>query len=1191
MSKHAAKCPKCGQRIDFDTAVGDRITCSGCGAKLRVPGKAERSVGPEDPTQGGAPPPSDDPLIGQTLGEFEVQELLGKGGMGAVYKGVQPSLGRPVAIKVLPKKLAEDSSFVERFRREGRAAAAISHFHIIEIFSVGEDKGHQFIAMEFIDGEGLDQVLKRETRLAPDRALELMKQVADALGTAHAAGILHRDIKPANILLTSRGYAKVADFGLAKQTDTDVSITVTGQTLGTPLYIPPEAARGQHPDARADIYSLGATFYQALAGRPPFQGASASELIAKHLEQRVPPLQQLAPDAPPALCRVIHRCLRKQPAQRYADACQLLEALQRVEARLAASEADRTQATPVTHHPSADERQAAKQQKKRRNLILAGSIGGAVLLALVLLLTLGGGKKDAQPRAAVPHRKKEAPQEQPAPPKQKPPPKQTPKVKPKAPAWEAAWNEAREKAERLAEEQRFGQAITAYEELSRQVSGPRVQDRVQKAMTAVHDQATAAWKAAEQRAKDLLAQEKFAEARAVLRPVVQRFGIPGMSGQAEDLLARINETEEAERAAQATAEPKEEPKKEPAKEPPQDTEAEKRAAEQRTREQAEARFAEAMKPVQEKLANWHFQAAAEHLAKIGVGGMSSSRVLSERVARRREEIERMAALKGKMIGRINTAKPKLTTRSLLIPGIGGPLAKADEDKITVQTSAGKTRTVAWKELSPKSVQRLVGYTAKSAEDHLAAGILLLTLSRVAQRPSAVSSLMAAAEEHFGKAKEAGADIAPYLDPFAEAAFARAKVLLEEGRGAETPRQQMEKFAEAEKALVEMETQYGKTPWFAEHKREVAAARATARDAAADIEAERLYARAALLFKKRDLFALKPLVYQLRKNYPEARLVGDEDRNPAFAEMERVTEDLGVFVTVHQKGKGDYSSVKEALRSVPPNSVVEIQDSATYRDVFDPQQPGTTLRGKKGAWPVLFYDGPSQANIAIRIRQKDCTLAHVVIRGIGGPEPQNAVVSAGRSGGTQVSSCIVAARAIWAFGVGKRGSLSLEGCIAIGSVGGHGDLTVSNCLFLRGGLQSEEGKCRLQNVLLHNAIARSTCQMASCTILGRASLTGAGGELHDSIVESIALQHPVPQVLNCCFGSSAALKSLAGRSRGCIAAKPQFRNPEVFDYRLKPTSPCRGRASDGGDIGCRFTPEMLEMLKLAHELRKKGIIKF
>jgi serine/threonine protein kinase/formylglycine-generating enzyme required for sulfatase activity len=393
-----AKCPKCGHRLDFDSAVGERLTCSGCGVTLKVPGKSKASSESQIPTQFASRPPPGDPLIGVTLREFEVQELLGRGGMGAVYKGVQPSLGRPVAIKVLPKKLAEDSSFVERFRREGRAAAAISHPHIIEVFSVGEDKGHQFIAMEFIDGEGLDQVLKRERHLSPDRALELMKQVADALARAHAHGILHRDIKPANILIDKYGSAKVADFGLAKQTDTDVSITVTGQTLGTPLYIPPEAARGQHPDARADIYSLGATFYQALAGRPPFQGTSASELIIKHVEQRVPPLQQLAPDAPPALCRVIHRCLRKAPAQRYQDASQLLEALQRVEARLATSEAERTQAKPVTHHPSAEDRQAAKKKAKRRNIVLAGSIGSALLLALVLLLTLGGGK-DTEPQA------------------------------------------------------------------------------------------------------------------------------------------------------------------------------------------------------------------------------------------------------------------------------------------------------------------------------------------------------------------------------------------------------------------------------------------------------------------------------------------------------------------------------------------------------------------------------------------------------------------------------------------------------------------------------------------------------------------------------------------------------------------------------------------------------------------------
>jgi serine/threonine-protein kinase len=281
-----------------------------------------------------APRPADhDPLIGESLGEFEIVALLGRGGMGAVYRARQASLDRLVAVKVLPQHVAEDVSFLERFRREARAAAAISHSNIVQVFSVGQDKGYQFIAMELVDGESLSAVLNREGRVAPDLALAYLKQVASALAKAHAAGIVHRDIKPANLLLTSDGLVKVADFGLAKRPGTDVSVTATGAALGTPLYMPPEAAEAKPCDARSDLYSLGATFYHLLAGRPPFEGATAAELILKHYQAEVQPLDEAAPDAPPALCSVIRRLLRKDPAERFQTAAELLDALDRVSAR------------------------------------------------------------------------------------------------------------------------------------------------------------------------------------------------------------------------------------------------------------------------------------------------------------------------------------------------------------------------------------------------------------------------------------------------------------------------------------------------------------------------------------------------------------------------------------------------------------------------------------------------------------------------------------------------------------------------------------------------------------------------------------------------------------------------------------------------------------------------------------------
>ncbi|NQT85606.1 protein kinase, partial [bacterium] len=418
MAKHLAKCPKCGEKLTYESSVGDRIQCASCGAVLKAPGKGK-------PT---------DPLVGQTFGEFEITGLLGRGGMGAVYKAHQESLGRDVAIKVLPKRLAENPDFVERFRREARSAAAIAHPNIIEVFAIGEHNGHQYIAMECVEGETLSARLKREGKLPPADALEILKQVASALEAAHEKGILHRDIKPGNILFTSRGRAKVADFGLAKQEGVDVSVTQTGASLGTPLYMPPEIARGQPADSRSDLYSLGATFYQALAGVPPFDGSTPAELIVQHIEKAAPPLQSLAPDASPALCRAVHKLLRKKPAERTQSAAELLTALERVETRSIVGGAslprEKKARDPAGQRRPAHRRKDGSSRSKTwipLSLILVV----AVVLVVGLVFALSGGEEKPKPHVKAPPGKTVAPT-----PRTKTP--TDPTTKKKAPAPEAA---------------------------------------------------------------------------------------------------------------------------------------------------------------------------------------------------------------------------------------------------------------------------------------------------------------------------------------------------------------------------------------------------------------------------------------------------------------------------------------------------------------------------------------------------------------------------------------------------------------------------------------------------------------------------------------------------------------------------------------------------------------------------------
>ena len=401
LAKHPVRCPKCEGRFECDSDAGASVSCPNCGATLRAP-------------RGGWP---DDALLGRRLGDFEVLEFLGRGGMGAVYKARQVSLDRLVALKVLAEPLSRNAAFVERFRREARAAAAVRHPNIIEVHAVGEDQGHQFIAMEFIEGETLAARLKREGRLGPAQAVDILRQTAAALRKAHEAGILHRDIKPSNILLDSDGLVKVADFGLAKRPDQDVSLTQTGHSLGTPRYMSPEAFRNTGADARSDLYSLGATFYHALAGRPPFEGESSAELIAKHIEEAPPPLQELAPDTPAPLCRLIHRLLRKGPEDRYQSAAEVLDALAKAEARLAPrtpcvpgeprSAAPGTPRTPRRRSGATQRREpagrvpdAARNRRKRLALLL-GAAGAAAALLLLLVLALAGRGRAAR-RASPP---------------------------------------------------------------------------------------------------------------------------------------------------------------------------------------------------------------------------------------------------------------------------------------------------------------------------------------------------------------------------------------------------------------------------------------------------------------------------------------------------------------------------------------------------------------------------------------------------------------------------------------------------------------------------------------------------------------------------------------------------------------------------------------------------------------------
>src|SRR5204863_3181074 len=218
-------------------------------------------------------------------GRYEIQRLLGHGGMAEVYLGTDRVLGRQVAVKVLGPQFARDATFVARFRREAQAAAALNHPNVVSVYDTGSDDGTHFIVMEYVRGKTLSDVIREDAPLLPERAAEIAQGVAQALAFAHKGGIIHRDVKPGNIMLTPTGDVKVMDFGIARATSSE-SLTQTATVLGTATYFSPEQAQGEPVDARSDVYSLGIVLYEMLTGRPPFNGDSAVTVAYKHVREQ-----------------------------------------------------------------------------------------------------------------------------------------------------------------------------------------------------------------------------------------------------------------------------------------------------------------------------------------------------------------------------------------------------------------------------------------------------------------------------------------------------------------------------------------------------------------------------------------------------------------------------------------------------------------------------------------------------------------------------------------------------------------------------------------------------------------------------------------------------------------------------------------------------------------------------------------
>ena len=312
-------------------------TCKSCAHEFRAPAKL---VGKEMPCPycrklmqiiGAAPVANEDRLVGRVVGGCRLIKRLGAGAMGVVYAAEQVSVSRPVAIKMLSSKAAADPEVVQRFEREAKLCAQIRHPNVVAVYDCGFEKGVNYLSMEWVDGCSFAGLIEEHGKLTWQDGAAYILQIARALEHVHGQNIIHRDIKPANVLINMNGDAKLADLGLAKQVDADggMGLTMQGVAMGSPAYMPPEQIRSAK-DATpvSDLYALGASFYQAVSGKLPLDGKSATEVMGKVLREPAPPVASHVPDLPPAIAAFIDRALTKDPAGRPQSAAQFIQELE-----------------------------------------------------------------------------------------------------------------------------------------------------------------------------------------------------------------------------------------------------------------------------------------------------------------------------------------------------------------------------------------------------------------------------------------------------------------------------------------------------------------------------------------------------------------------------------------------------------------------------------------------------------------------------------------------------------------------------------------------------------------------------------------------------------------------------------------------------------------------------------------------
>lgn len=1156
------------------------------------------------------------------LGEYVLLDILGKGGMGVVFRARHRLMDRVVALKTLsPAAMKPDT--VQRFYREVKAAARLSHPNIVTAYDAGEHSGTHYLVMEFVVGRDLAAIVREKGPLPLRQAVDCAQQAARGLQYAHTHGVVHRDVKPSNLLLSQDGMIKILDMGLARLneniagTPVAMDLTGTGQIMGTVDYMSPEQAEDvRAADQRSDIYSLGCTLFYLLGRRPAYGGDTIIKRILAHRDEPIPSVTEVRPDCPESLDEVIQRMMAKRPDDRpqsmadvlaelesclsdpdagppfaasspgqfdmvgnwledlaHADATPSTEGSQVREATLGSRpDADIHSRPPgssaggstirrfkqQTHRPAVKKSATASRGGRARKIIAAVATLAVVLAAVALTLIFG--PHGSNTKGAKPKTVAVSPPGDAK--KGGPREPAKPKRPPQGPAGEDAWADTRKRADRLVSQQHFAKAIHEYSSLASRAQDPALRKRCNDAIRGIEAEADAAFHEAEAIARQHLNQRQFREAREAIEPLFIAVGPVPSAGRAKKLLEEIGQAEK--QSASKPDVPSEKPKPQPAAISPE-------LLKQR---QLDETFTKAMAPVENRVAAWDFQGAVQETEKVRFDVPE----LTARLAHRREEIRRMADLKQRMIAAITQADPPMKKTDLMLRGINGDLSKAEEEAITATLPNDKQESIAWPSLGPKAVQKMLQRVVRPDDtgDCLAAGLLSL-----------IGRDVPSAEQHFDKARSLGADTAPYMALLAAKEFAKIRVLLDK-----------HKYPEIEAILATLEEKYGKLPWFAANKPEIEAAANEAKRGLREKEAEATYAQAARLYRDGDFYELKPIVERFKAQFADSSVAADPQRKPSVGELEKAVADLGPLVRVQKDGKGDAKTIQEAVNQAARNSVIQIEEAGPWTEqiVVSREKEGLTIRGKKGILPIITVaGGENNHGEIISVQSQQLSLERLVLSRAEPGGPPGPAVTAGR-GSISLRGAIVfghcqagkidSQRSVFAGGVRTQDGIVAKNSVFFGHVGSNAACTLKNVLVCGPG--SGGGGDRGGGGMGGGGInCGPDSELRHCTITSTLHLSGMSCLVSDCIVATIEASNDGHKIDHCDVYGEPPYLNQAKAGEGCINSPPQFADPKAIGFRLQSDSPCRKAASDGTDMGFAYTSELQELLKVFVDLRGRG----